>query len=509
MKPLMSRPSLLTGVICSLFGLGACVGPAGPGALVNATPEPPGANCPLGGVRIDMGTDRNGNGVLEQREVTSTEYLCNVQADGHTSLIRIEPIPAGAACGEASGSRILSGLDLNDNGVLDPNEVSAQTLLCDGEPGADGSNGADGLQSLVRVDTLAPDPGGACYFGGILVRSGLDLNGDGVLDPDEVTHEATVCSIHVNENMTLIDQSLEPPGDNCEFGGIRIVVGYDANGNGVLDPEEAGPPGYICNEMTVIHGTSTLLDISDATGSQCAFGGYVLRSGPDTDGDGVLSPSEVTSTAVVCNGHDGYSTLVHMASAGSQCGPEGGHIVTSGLDLNRNGVLDPSEVQATGLVCNGQDGFLGYDGKNSLVRIRDDEGLCGHPGGFILEVGLDLNDNGVLEANEVEDWELVCNGWDGYDTLVAIWEDTEVCPFGGVLVETGRDLNYDGVLQLSEVEHWAYICDGYDGYDTLVDFADAGFDCPGEGFYILAGRDLNYNGYLDDHEIESSVLVCL
>lgn len=512
MTPTPLRLALLGAALLPLATTAACVGPAGPSTLVRATPEAAGANCPLGGVRLDMGLDRNGDRVLEPREVTSTEYVCNVQADGLTSLVRVDPVAPGGACGTASGSRVVSGLDANDDGVLDPSEVQTQNVICDGEDGANGANGADGadgLSSLLRVEPLAPDPDGACYFGGVLIKSGLDLDGDGVLQPGEVDEEAAVCAVHVNENLTLIEQSLELPGPNCEHGGIRTVVGYDADGDGVLDPEEAGPPGYACNQMTVIDGVSTLLDVADATGNQCAYGGYVLRSGADTDRDGVLDATEVQDTAVVCNGHDGVTTLVKMAPASlAQC-EVGGHVVTSGLDLDGDGVLDPSEVQATGLVCNGKDGFLGYDGLNSLVRIRGDGGACGPVGGFILEVGLDANEDGVLSPSEVEDWEVVCNGYDGYDSLVAMWEDTEVCVYSGVLVESGRDLNFDGVLQLSEVEHQAWLCDGWDGYTSLVDFEDAGFDCPGDGFYILSGLDLDFDGYLDFDEVENEVLVCL
>jgi hypothetical protein len=44
-----------------------------------STNEPAGANCPNGGVRLDFGNDANGNGVLDQTEIipTLTRYVCN------------------------------------------------------------------------------------------------------------------------------------------------------------------------------------------------------------------------------------------------------------------------------------------------------------------------------------------------------------------------------------------------------------------------------------------------
>src|SRR5580698_550365 len=47
-----------------------------PGVLTTATAEPPGSNCPYGGTRVDVGVDRNGNGILDPSEIQSTFYVC-------------------------------------------------------------------------------------------------------------------------------------------------------------------------------------------------------------------------------------------------------------------------------------------------------------------------------------------------------------------------------------------------------------------------------------------------
>jgi hypothetical protein len=39
----------------------------------------------------------------------------------------------------------------------------------------------------------------------------------------------------------------EPPGPNCEFGGVKIEAGTDTNQNGVLDPDEVEETFYVCN----------------------------------------------------------------------------------------------------------------------------------------------------------------------------------------------------------------------------------------------------------------------
>lgn len=54
-------------------------GADGKNALVKTTLEPAGANCATGGTKIEVGLDNNNNGILENNEinVTQTKYVCN------------------------------------------------------------------------------------------------------------------------------------------------------------------------------------------------------------------------------------------------------------------------------------------------------------------------------------------------------------------------------------------------------------------------------------------------
>ena len=60
--------------------------------------------------------------------------------------------------------------------------------------------------------------------------------------------------------------------------------------------------------------------------ASCATGGITVQSGIDTNGNGTLDPSEVTSTQYVCNGASGTAALVAMTAetAGANC-TSGGH----------------------------------------------------------------------------------------------------------------------------------------------------------------------------------------
>jgi len=201
-------------------------GPGGKSSLTLNTVEAAGPNCPTGGVRVDFGLDANDNNVLDVGEVDPlrVSYLCNG--------------PAGP-----QGSQGLQGSP--------------------GMPGADGKN------TLAATSTEAP--GSHCATGGIKVEHGVDADGNGTLDPGEVTASLTqyVCNgaqgtqgiqglqgtpgtngtNGADGRNSLTATAIEAAGTNCANGGAKIDFGVDANGNGVLDPGEvnASLRRFVCN----------------------------------------------------------------------------------------------------------------------------------------------------------------------------------------------------------------------------------------------------------------------
>lgn len=76
------------------------LGPAGPAGtpgldgfttLIKQTPEPPGFNCPNGGMRVDSGLDLNRNNILDACEIAATSYVCNGRdgQDGITKIVHV------------------------------------------------------------------------------------------------------------------------------------------------------------------------------------------------------------------------------------------------------------------------------------------------------------------------------------------------------------------------------------------------------------------------------------
>ena len=85
--------------------------------------EPPGEQCPFGGVAIAVGPDANGNGQLDDGEVREVEYRCH---DESPVLVREDD--AGDQC-EHGGRVIHTGRDRDRDGRLADNDQNARIAL--------------------------------------------------------------------------------------------------------------------------------------------------------------------------------------------------------------------------------------------------------------------------------------------------------------------------------------------------------------------------------------------
>ncbi len=105
-------------------------------------------------------------------------------------------------------------------------------------------------------------------------------------------------------------------------------------------------------------------------------------------------------------GDDGHSALAStgVEPAGSNC-PNGGIKVWVGMDSDDDGFLDASEVQSTQYVCNGADGQDGTDGGASpdtmLTRVSTPTLQACSSGGRIMQQGLDNGEGGGIAQNSV------------------------------------------------------------------------------------------------------------
>lgn len=149
------------------------------------------------------------------------------------ALVRLEAEMAGARCAHG-GIAVLTGLDTNSNQVLDDEEVNAtQTkYVCNGAPGgagaegpagATGSAGADGRNAL---SVVTAEPAGAnCTYGGVRIDVGIDLDGDGQLGTSEITGTRYICDRASVDSVYFGDLIIRDASDVALLAGIEILAG--------------------------------------------------------------------------------------------------------------------------------------------------------------------------------------------------------------------------------------------------------------------------------------------
>jgi hypothetical protein len=216
---------------------------------------------------------------------------------------------------------------------------------------------------------------------------------------------------------------------------------------------DEGPAGMGTDGLPGQNGTSSLVSISDEPpGANCSNGGVKIESGTDDDRDGTLDAGEVDATRYVCDGDDGLRSLVRTSAEpkGNNC-IHGGQRVETGIDDNDNGTLEAAEIDATSFVCNAAPTLVSTSVEPAGVNCAD--------GGLRVRHGVDDNGNGVLETGEVDGTAFVCHGLTG---LVRVTNEPPgaICTGGGVRVDHGLDDDGDGILDNAEIEGTSYVCNG-------------------------------------------------
>ncbi|MBN2192600.1 MAG: SUMF1/EgtB/PvdO family nonheme iron enzyme [Polyangiaceae bacterium] len=312
----------------------------------------------------------------------------------------------------------------------------------DGAPGANGTPGADGAQGEDGADALivptAIEAGADCMAGGVQVQSGMDANGDGELQGEEIRTTDFVCH-----------------GLNGADGGS----GSAAGGAGA-----AGADGL----------TSLVAVTAVDPGPDCVAGGQRLEAGLDSDRSGTLEANEVTTTRLVCNGRDGAATaqgdpgrdsliVTHDELGGANC-ESGGKRIDVGTDADHDALLATGEITSTVYVCNGADGAPGADGADGAPGADGADGAPGADGadGADGAPGADGAD-GASGADGADG----ADGAPGADGLAALSRTVaasggpgECYGVGGIRVMTGLDENADGALADGEVTSATTVCEG-------------------------------------------------
>ncbi|MFY2563547.1 DUF7151 family protein [Corallococcus terminator] len=265
--------------------------------LSHSVTEPPGERCPLGGQVVSVGTDTNGNEVLDEDEVTSTEVHC---LDPGELLVTVEPVPFGTRC-LGGGQVTRAGRDVNGNGLLDAEEVDREVYSC--WPVTD----APILTRVRAAGTPLPScPEPATLT---LVDAGPDENGDKNLDDDEVRTTLTLCA---PEPLLLVELDWEPAGARCAVGGTRVLAGVDQNADTQLDASEVLASSALCRDRQTFEGDFLVQDDTDLAvlqGIGRIRGTLQFRGGGPSMAQMRLPSLEVVDGAVVIEGNPSLTRL--------------------------------------------------------------------------------------------------------------------------------------------------------------------------------------------------------
>jgi hypothetical protein len=346
----MMRSTLL-GMV-GLLVLACESGMDAPASLTRLVDEAAGANCHDGGKRLDLGLDRDGDGVLGDDEVKTTAYICsNALASG--AITESVPLPLGDENCPSGGSAVRIGMDLNQNGKLDANEAVTQ-YVCRGVDGAlgvvgpqgeSGSSGPDGAQGATgargMMGATGPegpsgptgDPGATGEVGagetgaaGPAGESGA-IGATGASGAKGATGATGATGPQGEPGLVGHDGGLGPNGAD---GAVGATGPTGANGptgprgaSGATGATRSGPTG-----ATGANGANGATGGTGATGADGATGG--------TGATGSSSNSLITATA---------------EPNGDNC-PTAGVRIQVGIDDNHNGTLDSGEVDSTSYICN-------------------------------------------------------------------------------------------------------------------------------------------------------------
>ncbi|MDH4247752.1 MAG: hypothetical protein OEW39_08045 [Deltaproteobacteria bacterium] len=404
--------------------------------------------------------------------------------------------------------------------------------------------------TIIGQQAIAAGSDTTCPSGGVIIYTGFDINGDGILQTEERDPSVTYKVCYGGN--ALVKKAADATG-TCVYGGIELKSGVDINNDKVLDTdEEVGSAQYVCNGSP---GAPSLIEKKTAPSANCTNGGTQIDIGLD-DGlptgtalDGTLQSGEIDKTYYACNGTNGsngstgqtgsagFNTLVDYASAPVANCANGGTTVNFGLDdgldsggastgagTARDGILQGGEIDKTFYVCNG--GGSGGGGvvtngpgtwQATLNGGITEFASCGTAGGTEIITFNDLNGNRSLETGEtVYKHDFICNGAagnagadgsNGSNGFGAIAITTRLpvgstsCPGGGMKVEvywdngSGADgVANDGIKNGTEpLLNSSFVCDGGAGISQGDTTTPIGVSASGQVFDALE-RTVAANG---------------
>ena len=216
--------------------------------------------------------------------------------DGSPTLIRVL---TSISC-ETGGNTFEIGSDNNGDGVLDISEIGLTVDICNGEQGPqgiagnNGTNGQDGVEGAVGPQ----GPPGVDGQNGTDGQDGAD-GAMGLTGPIGLTGNDGINS--------LISSMNEPSGVNCAAGGMKISVGFDYDNDTNLSTNEIINTMYVCDGSD---GVTTTLpwnnisnipsDLLDGDNDTTYSGNDFAISGQTCSGTGMVMSAIDATGNIIC-----------------------------------------------------------------------------------------------------------------------------------------------------------------------------------------------------------------
>jgi len=299
-------------------------------------------------------------------------------------------------------------------------------------------------------------------------------------------------------NANMMDIRIESELDFANIDKACVMDTADELYDGLLELDDYfGQKGVDGNDgaqglpgVNGINGLSILINVVDST--TCLNGGKTFEIGTDGNFDNILSVSEVKTSVDICNGEQGPPGV---DGTDGQDGADGA-----------DGAQGPAGADGT----DGQDGADGTDGQDGADGTNGTDGQDGADG----TNGTDGQD-GADGTNGTDGQD----GSNGMNALVSMTPESagSNCANGGTRIDVGVDDNSNGVLEATEIDQTQYVCDGGSSNNTMltsISSPPANMGCDAGGRVVSHGLDNGdgggtyANGVLETGEIDSSTTFC-
>ncbi len=265
--------------------------------------------------------------------------------------------------------------------------------------------------------------------------------------------------------------------------GATLILFQNCSKTQLGNPATTNPQNQIAQAPTE---GSPLIDVHNTTDLQCPSTGKVYSVYNDNNRNFRYDQDDLLiSTQVVCDsgpgvtGSDGANSLITMkrvlVGLGA-CDGNAGIQLSSGLDSNRNSLLDATEISHTEVLCDGANGLpgakgaAGSNGHNAVFSaVAAPSSVC-TTGGSIILMAIDINDSGTYNINlPNQQSATICNGATGMNADPSPYEIVSLIkPCGDTVA------NKEVLLRLQNGQLLASVSDTVSGYNTRLAIVNDG-----------------------------------